>query len=341
MPKKINKPDSYYYDIINNSKSIADSSKQFYLKKLQIIINEICTTTKKLKNGDIAVKTLTISKIIVDPDTFRIKLEAYKTKNDAPLGMHSKDGYVASIKALFNHDTKLMNDHRELFEKWDELHKLIRVPIENKYLSNEPDEKQKKAFVAYDNIVKIREAIPSDVKNTQNRLLLFMYTEIPPARADYDKLKVLKEAPAELKGNFIIFNNKNNSKIVLNDYKTKHKHQTIEIDIPDILYEEIKKSLAVLPRQYVFVGKNKEPFSNTNTYVKWANRALKKILNNEYVSLSTLRHIYISRRDLRLEEKSGLEQKKIADIMGHGLAMQKRYNWHAWADINAPVDATI
>ena len=41
-----------------------------------------------------------------------------------------------------------------------------------------------------------------------------------------------------------------------------------------------------------------------------------------------LRHIYITRRDLKLEQMSGTERDKIAKIMGHGVAQQQKYLWH-------------
>ena len=50
----------------------------------------------------------------------------------------------------------------------------------------------------------------------------------------------------------------------------------------------------------------------------------------ENISINTLRHIYVTRRDLKLEEKSGLERNKIAKIMGHSVGTQQNYLWHTY-----------
>ena len=57
---------------------------------------------------------------------------------------------------------------------------------------------------------------------------------------------------------------------------------------------------------------------------------LKKLFNNEKISIITFRNIYVSRRDLELETKSGLERDKIAKIMGHSLEQQQKYLWHTY-----------
>ena len=43
-----------------------------------------------------------------------------------------------------------------------------------------------------------------------------------------------------------------------------------------------------------------------------------------------LRHIYVSREDLALESKSGLEANEIAKLMGHSVDQQRKYMWHSW-----------
>ena len=83
-------------------------------------------------------------------------------------------------------------------------------------------------------------------------------------------------------------------------------------------------------RDYLFVSsRNNESYSKPNSFNKWANRVLKKLFNKDF-SLKLLRNIYITRRDLKLEEKSGLERNKIAKIMGHSVSTQQNYLWHTY-----------
>ena len=51
---------------------------------------------------------------------------------------------------------------------------------------------------------------------------------------------------------------------------------------------------------------------------------------NNNINLTTLRHIYISRRDLEVEKMSGLQQDEIAKQMGHSIEQQRKYLWHTW-----------
>jgi hypothetical protein len=333
-------PDSFFYDIIHNSKSLSDSSKKFYIRRLTTLVNEICIQESIKDNVNIK-KSCSINEIITKPHKIEKILDNYnqslikKKKEKKTLGIFGKESYIASIKSLFNHNTELKNDNIELFKKWDQLHLKFKEPIEHKYLSNEPSEKEKKGFIEYDEIVKIRDKIIHNKANTLKRLLLFMYTAIPPLRADYDCLKIYKKTD-KIKdpndGNYLILNSSNNSKIILNNYKTANKYHQQKIDIPIMLFNEITQSLKLLPRQYLFITNSNEPFNTKNSYIQWANRLLKSTLNNKFITLTSFRHIYISRRDLCLESKSGLEQQKVAKAMGHSIGMQKRYNYHTYLE---------
>ena len=88
------------------------------------------------------------------------------------------------------------------------------------------------------------------------------------------------------------------------------------------------------PRQHLFISTRfQKPYSELKnpegSFNSWANKTLKSIFNEDF-SLTMLRHIYISRRDLKLEEQSGTERNKIAKQMGHSVEQQGRYLWHSW-----------
>ena len=223
------------------------------------------------------------------------------------------------------HNQELRENEKDLFFRWKEEFKIIKDPIDKMYLSNEPNDKQKKAFVSYDELLKIREKLP---EGSFQRLLLYMYTSIPPVRSDYYKTKIYKKKPSSdvSETNYIVMVTK--PYLVLNKYKTAKTYKTIIIDIPDDLKKEIEKSLEKYPRDYLFVStQNNLPYKNENTFNKWANRSLKSILNKDGFSLTMLRHIFVSRPDLKLNEKTGLEQQKIASKMGHNVSTQKKYMW--------------
>ena len=162
--------------------------------------------------------------------------------------------------------------------------------------------------------------------------MLTLYTDIPPARSDYYNTKIYKETPKNPdKENYVILA-KNKGEIVLNDYKTSKKYGQIRIDLPEELLRQIHLSLEKEPRSYLFQSERfKKPYIElkdpSGSFNSWANKTLKKLFNEDF-TLTMLRHIYITRRDLKLEEMSGTERNKIAKIMGHRTEQQQRYLWH-------------
>jgi len=316
----MSKPDSYYIDFIRNTKFLKDVTKNIYFKKLAIIQKEICPGSS-------------IENIINNPDIFKKNLEIYANKTKGrlgdSLGHHSRDMMVSALMSLFLYNQQLKEDK---YEKYMELKKVqdeIRLPIVNKYNSNEPTKKQQESYVSFEEILKVRDSLKP---GTMERLLLYMYSEIPPVRSDYYHTKIYREIPPTFgtsAENHIVINKKNPF-LVLEKYKTAKTYGLLVIDLPQKLVNEIERSLVEYPRDYLFISPLGNPFDKQNTFNKWANRVLKKLFNKKNFTLSMLRHIYISRRDLKLEEKSGLEQEQIAKLMGHSIGQQRKYLWHSW-----------
>ena len=322
--------DRTYRKHIKNSKLLNENSKEIYLKRLDIVQNEIwknCKTQQKVGKGKC------LHYIIKHPEAFMEKLEEYVNKTNGrldknKLSMHAKDGYVSAIGALFRHSPGMMQKHAELYQKWMDIHKEVRVPINNKYQSNKPTKRQEEAYISFEDLIKKRDSLKD---GSIQKLLLSIYTMIPPVRSDYDKLIIYNNESqiTDEFDNYLILNNQ--PKIILRKYKTARIHKENEIKLPNNLVKQIKISLKENPRKFLFVStRNNEMFNKPNSFNRWANRLLKNIFKKENISLTTLRHIYITRRDLKLEEKSGLERNKIAKVMGHSVSTQQNYLWHTY-----------
>jgi integrase len=314
------RPDSYYIDFIKNTKFLKDITKKIYLKKLATIQKDICPGAS-------------METIINNPALFKKNMEAYANKTKGriadSLGNHARDILVTVIISLFLYNQQLKEDKYELYMEWKKIHDEIREPINNKYNSNEPTPKQKESYVSFDDVLKMRDSLKP---GSMERLLLMMYTEIPPVRSDYYHTRIYREIPPTFgtsTENHIVLNKKSPF-LVLEKYKTAKTYGLIVIDLPQKLVNEIEISLVEYPRNYLFTSPLGNPFDKENTFNKWANRILKRLFNKKNITLSMLRHIYISRRDLKLEEKSGLEQQQIAKLMGHSIEQQRKYLWHSW-----------
>jgi len=294
-------------DIINKTKFLSEKTKNIYKKK----INEISNILKENN----------IMKIIENPELFNNKICEYC--DNKKLGDHTKVSFYSPILSIFNHNSELKESKSDLFIKWNQLYKNINENIEKKYKKNEPTEKQKQAYINYEDIIKTRDKLKT---GTQEKLLLCMYTMIPPMRSDYWKTEIIKSnkyAPST--DNYICLNP---PQLILQKYKTSKTYGKLIIDLPQELIDEIKINIKKIPRKYLFVSPiDNKQFNNNCSFNKWANNKLKKIFNNDYISLTFLRHIYISRKDLNLINKSGLEREIIAKKMAHSLNQQQKYVW--------------
>lgn len=254
----------------------------------------------------------------------------YVQKNN--FGIHTADKIASCFISIFTYNQTFKENHKDLYLKWvSEISNRIKSTIDKKYESNAPTKRQIGAYVNFDKIIETRNKLKH---GSQERLLLFMYTEIPPVRNDFYRMKIYRNKPKFDINNYLVLrtNPRLKSYITLNEFKTAGTYKQIKFDIPSTLVREIQLSLTALPRDYLFVStRNNETYNSPNSFDQWANRTLKQIFNCN-ISLTTLRHIYLSRRDLQIETRSGSERKIISSVMGHSLAQQQKYLWHAWLE---------
>tara|TARA_B100000925_G_C21953623_1_gene450135 strand:+ start:246 stop:1235 length:990 start_codon:yes stop_codon:yes gene_type:complete len=320
--------DRTYINYLEKSKFLGDATKSTYKSRLQVIQNDIWLNCKSVNNK--VGKGKCLHYILMHPEAFLEKLDEYANKTGGrldkdKLSMHAKDGYVTALKSLFQEAPGLKQKYPEIFIKWDEIHKQVRQPINAKYQSNKPTERQEEAYVSFEELERKRDSLEI---GSDARLLLSLYTLVPPLRSDYNLVAIYKNDKDIKYDNYLILNK--NPYLVITKYKTAKTYKDIKIDLPKKLVKEIKESLKLKPREFIFVQKNGKPYEKSNTFNRWANRTLKSLFDKKNISLSTLRHIYITRRDLKLEEKSGLERNKIAQMMGHSVGTQQNYLWHTY-----------
>ena len=312
---------------IRNTRFLQEHTKQIYINRLFKIKTNIYN-----KNIDY---------IILHPKMFAKKLEHFSIHSNegrlnTSIGDHAKDGYISAIKALFIYNQTLKEKYKDIYDAWECEHQKIRKPIDDKYKSNAPTDRQKKGYISFQDVLSTRNQLED---GSVERLLLTIYTDIPPVRSDFyntqlffinhsDEFQSIK-SKMDPHSNFIIIphNDKTQSVLILRKYKTCKHYKELDIPLTLEIVKQIELSLIKQPRSFLFVGKNNKPFIKENSFNVFANRLIKKIFQNPNISLCMFRHIYISRQDLQLATKSGLEQDKIAHKMGHSINQQARYRW--------------
>jgi len=234
-----------------------------------------------------------------------------KINNDNNITINNKYAYINSILAYKKHkglerDENEQRIYKDIYEKL-------------KTFSNEPSIKQKENDLDYSELVNAVDLLISK-KKYDEALLLGMYVLIEPLKADFGNVEIIYDKEdsdiyREEKEDHLF-----NNKIYLYNLKPKQSDEFI-ISIPPKLLDIIKESLNENMRNYLFINKEDNPFTNEGFRI-YANRLLKKIFNKD-ITITDLRRIRINYLDIN---KLPAEEKiNIADKINYSASTQEEY----------------
>jgi hypothetical protein len=184
------------------------------------------------------------------------------------------------------------------------------------------------AAVRWKDVVAMRDKLPL---GSDERLLLALYTYLPPVRADYFEVAINppKTLIEKTKRNYLVLREDGSGLMVLRNFKTASRYKEIRHELEKDLLREIHASLEVKPRRFLFVMATEPSAPSRDGFSKWANRVLRDLFKVP-ITLTSLRHLFISTLDFTHIRPAALE--KIAREMGHGIAIQKEYQWLGFDD---------
>jgi hypothetical protein len=306
---------------------------------IQYITNSSLTDSSEKKHNAFINKwvdltpTKNILYIILFPAHSILLLEKYlkqkdidspmeKNKSYSKTNLHS---YISAILAIFKHAPKYINDIPEVFiyqRIWLSILSDNEKDILIRREKNKPTELQEARGGHKLSLQDLVNKCGQPDIDAISKLLLAMYTMIPPVRADYYATHIIKDGESPESDNYIILKN-GYAELVIRKYKTSRKHGEIRHPrLPNDLYKIIIKSLQENPRKYLF-EKGGNPYT-PNGFCKWSSSTLEKLFCVE-LTLTMIRHIYISSLDL---SKMTVEEKKnIGKLMGHTIGVQAEYEW--------------
>jgi hypothetical protein len=91
------------------------------------------------------------------------------------------------------------------------------------------------------------------MSGSKEKLLLSVYTYLPPLRSDFNCIYIYKEKPTEFKhNNYILLYDK--PTLVLNEYKTVKKNDILRKELPEEFVKEIKLSIEEKSQRMVVCG---------------------------------------------------------------------------------------
>ncbi len=302
--------------------SLSDISKKTYIERLQSLQNQT---------------GLPIIRLITNPkDTLR-HIEQKYSENQ------TRKAYINVVLTLFKHNKQLKDSYPVVQKVWKDAFDIIHRLSEQKYNDNTPSSKQQTSYIPWSKVIAARDMLPAD---SVEYLWMSCHTMIPPIRADLDLIKIFYENDAVSEPihtnrgkqglafpNILLINRSPSNKasnrswqmkLVLTAFKTAKSMKSYEKELPKELCEIIKKSLLRFPREYLFVSSvTGKPFDNTATYTRFANRLLGRVLKPYKVTISMLRHIFVSHFD-HGTLTSGQKQALAKDMM-HSPGMFDKY----------------
>ena len=244
----------------------------------------------------------------------------------------NKHNLITAILSFMRHrpdafPTMTVQERNQHRQTWLQLHTANDAPIIQRRLENRPTDNQLKKGgikLTFDDLVKKRNELPL---GSIERLLIAMYTMIPPVRADYFATEIISEDQAPKEKNYIRRRGPARMECVITDFKTAKQYKQITNNFPPELIAETDASLEKQPRNYLFLNANGKPHTR-GSYILWTGRLLKRVLGTTF-TLVFFRHAFVTNFIFtnNMATITDAEVKSVSDKMGHSPEMFRAYKW--------------
>jgi hypothetical protein len=177
-------------------------------------------------------------------------------------------------------------------------------------------EKEEKKYLPWSDIIKAtNEIVRNPSISDMDKLLVQFYTSMPPVRADYANLEIVKRKTDKATGNYIQIM-KSGSIIRINQHKTSKTYGAIVKEVPDQLAKKLYQYTVINPSLKVL-------FPMTENALGKRVQKLYKNQTGKEIGITALRHSYIS--GMRKNDMSLKDKEWIAKEMGNSLSEQELY----------------
>jgi hypothetical protein len=251
------------------------------------------------------------------------------TSTDESLKSHYK-----SLLALMNY-SNIKKTHKDIYNKWYTHFAQIKKILYNKYIDQEPTDRQLQSHVKWEDIIAYR----NNMKKNYKFVLMCLITMIPPRRQlDWFNIIVYNNPDSNWKPkvthNYINIGYKT-PYILINNYKTVDFYGSWYKIIPENLLN-ILKLYCKSQEQHLFLNSINKPFKTIANFTTWTNNIIKTTLHNDKSSMNTLRHSYASYMMRTHPYMSLRERRQLARDMGH--SMQETLAYDVWRNMNTSIE---
>jgi len=286
---------------------ISKSTKQQYLRNIQ--------TMCALADGR------SLEEVVRNPTAMLHRLEREYSN------YQTRKAMIASVKAIFKYVPAAAQKYGAEALAWHACFKTLDKAIMDKTASAQPSERELAGWVTWPHVLEKQRELSKTAYGSTEHLLLSMYCVIEPLRADYGAVAIVESVPKDQgKLNFMVIPRDGVTQaqplLILNTYKTAGKYGTFQRTLPTELVNIVQRSLQIKPREYLFVDESNEPYTKSNSYIRFTNRTLERLFHKPF-TIRLLRHSFISNIDFN--ESTPAELMAHSRNMLHSMSMQQLY----------------
>lgn len=253
------------------------------------------------------------------------------------LALRTRQAYVDAVMAVWKYGD-VPEELKQRYDEWVVEAGVIQEEVRAIYESNKPSKRQREAHVPWEEVEAMRDALPSA---SDERLLLSMYTMIPPARADYGSLRIFKgePRPAQVAANpnHLVVGDRGKVTLVLRQYKTSEAYGEHVKVLPTELAALVRRSIADRPREFLFTTtKTRTAYASNAAFAEWVGDTLRRLFDRPF-TCNGLRHSFISSLDLNTMSVKAMKQT--ARDMMHSVATMTKYRLFFNEEASEPEDS--
>lgn len=207
---------------------------------------------------------------------------------------------------------------------------------------NENNEYQELNQISWEDVLSVRNKIENR-SNTYNKLIIGLYTYIPPRRLDYIYMYIASpDFKMDDENKNFYYKKDGIGYFIINKYKQHEQYKkSIKITLPDQLTKIIENYIS----DYKLLPKDKLLKINSppNLSIKITQLFKEYFDSNKNISVDMLRHSFAS----YIKNQSGVtieQQKKISLLMGHSIKMNAQYakiNKNNKSNITENIDVSV
>ena len=260
----------------------------------------------------------------VSKSSYYTNIERFKRLGVNPANTEETMKYIESKKSVNTQKTYLVSILKWIGENpalgaqrvfyREKVRELNEATMET-YKDQKLSETEKKKYVQWSFILETAKQLYADPYVSDDaKLLVALYTELPPVRNDYVNLRILRAEPETDEGNYVVLRRKN-AYIKLNNHKTA-KFSSIQNKLPPALKRRFMEYARDHPTETTLFKMEENAMSKRITRIFGR-------YSDKLIGVNILRHSYISHFLDKAPSLRAMEE--LAKQMGHSVALQQLY----------------